>query len=68
MYEDLINGNHNEEVNYHVHNNLLYHFGKHCIPKYEGVNVIREAHTSLIFCHFGVGKIVAKLQRYCYCP
>ena len=30
--------------------------------------VIREAHTSLITGHFGVGNIVVKLHRYCYWP
>jgi hypothetical protein len=30
------------------------------------VHVIREAHTSLIFDHFGIGKTIAQLQRYCY--
>ena len=49
-----------------MHNNLLYHLGKFCIPRDERVNVIREAHTSLISGHFGVGKIVAQLQQYCY--
>ena len=32
----------------------------------EKVNIIREAHSSLIVGHFGVSKIVAHLQRYCY--
>ena len=30
--------------------------------------MIREAHTSLILGHFGVGKIVAQLQKFCYWP
>jgi hypothetical protein len=29
---------------------------------------IREVHSSLIAGHFGVGKTVANLQRYCYWP
>jgi hypothetical protein len=53
---------------YYMHDNLLYHLGKLCIPRDERVNVIREAHTSLISGHFGVGKIVAQLQRYFYWP
>jgi hypothetical protein len=42
-----------------VHDNLLYHFGKLCIPKYERVDVIIEAHTSLFYGHFKVGKTIA---------
>jgi hypothetical protein len=30
--------------------------------------VIREAHTSLVFGHFGVGKTMTHLQRFCYWP
>ena len=30
--------------------------------------MIREAHTSLISRHFGVGKTVAQLQKFCYWP
>jgi hypothetical protein len=62
----LIHGN--QQLYYHVHENLLYHLGKLCIPKDERVNVIREAHTSLISGHFGVGKTVAQLWRYFYWP
>jgi hypothetical protein len=32
MYETLCHSNHVEELDYHVHNNLLYHLGKLCIP------------------------------------
>jgi len=46
----------------------LYHLGKLCITQGEKINIIREAHTSLIDGHFGVGKTVAQLQRYCYWP
>ena len=46
----------------------MYHLGKNCIPQSERVHVIREAHTSLISGHFGEGKIVAQLQKFCYCP
>jgi hypothetical protein len=49
-----------------MYDNLLYHLGKLCIPRDERVNVIREAHTSLISGHFGVSKIVAQLHRYFY--
>ena len=57
-----------EELDYHVHNKLLYHLGKFCIPKGERAHIIREEHTSLIAGHFGLGKIVAQLQCYCYWP
>ena len=50
-----------EELNYHVHDKLLYHLGKVCIPLSERVYVIKEAHTSLIFGHFGVVKTIAQL-------
>ena len=59
VHDSLTTGMHNEGVEYHLHNNLLYHLVKLCIPKDERVIVIREAHTSLIFGHFGVGKILA---------
>jgi hypothetical protein len=49
-----------------VHEFFLYHLGKLCIPKDERVNVIREAHTSIVSGHFGVGKAIAQLQRCCY--
>jgi hypothetical protein len=51
-----------------VHDKLLYHLGKLCIPWGERFNIIREAHSSLIAGHFGVGKTMANLQRYCYWP
>jgi hypothetical protein len=68
VYETLCHSNHVEELDYHVHNNLLYHLGKLYIPQGERINIIREVHSSLIAGHFGVGKIVANLQRYCYWP
>jgi hypothetical protein len=68
VYEILCHSNHVEELDYHVHDNLLYHLGKLCIPQGERINIIREAHSSLIAGHFGVGKTVANLQRYCYWP
>ena len=68
MYESLSQGNQNEELDYHVHNSLLYHLGNFCIPQGERNNIIREVHTSLIVGHFGVGNIVENLQRYCYWP
>jgi hypothetical protein len=55
-------------LDYHVHDNLLYHLGKLCIPQGERINIIREAHSSLIVGHFGVGKTMTILQRYCYWP
>ena len=68
VYASLSQGNQIEELDYHVHNSLLYHFGKSCIPQGERNNIIREVHTSLIVGHFGVGKMVANIQRYCYWP
>ena len=65
-YETLTHGTQVEELDYHVHNKLLYHLGKLCTPKGERAHIIREARTSLIVGHFGVGKTVAQLQRYCY--
>ena len=40
--------------------------GKLCTPQGERNNIIRDAHTSLIVGHFGVGKTIVNLQRYCY--
>ena len=68
VYESLSQGNQNEELYYHVHKILLYHLGKLCIPWGERNSIIREVHTSLIVGHFGVGKTVVNLQRYCYGP
>jgi hypothetical protein len=68
VYATLCHSNHVEELDYHVHDNILYHLGKLCIPQGERINIIREAHSSLISGHFGVGKTVANLQRYCYWP
>jgi hypothetical protein len=48
VYETLCHSNHVEEPDYHLHNNLLYHLGKLCIPQGERINIIREAHSSLI--------------------
>ena len=51
-----------------MHNNLLFHLGKLCIPQGERLSVMREAHSSLIVGHFGVRKTVTHIQRYCYWP
>jgi hypothetical protein len=64
VYEVLSHGNQNKELDYHVHDNLLYHLGKFCILRDERENVIREAHTSIIYDHFGVGKTIPQLQIY----
>ena len=58
----------NKQSEYYMHDSLLYHLVKLCIPRDERVNVIREAHTSLISGHFGVGNTFSQLQRYCYWP
>jgi hypothetical protein len=55
-------------LDYHVHDKILYHLGKLCIPQGERVNIIRESHSSLISIHFGVGKMVNNLKRYWYWP
>ena len=68
VYESLRHVYHIEELNCHIHDKLLYHLGKICILQCERVHVIREAHTSLIPGHFGVGKVVAQLQNFCYWP
>jgi hypothetical protein len=52
--------------NYCMQGKLLYHLGKLCIPTSERVHVIQEAHISLMFGHFGVGKTMAHLHRFCY--
>ena len=57
-----------EELDYHVKDRLLYHYGKLCIPQTERAKIIREARTYLISGHFGVSKIVAQLQRFFYWP
>lgn len=64
VYDALTKSVHNEGVECHLHNNILYHLSKLCVPRDERVNVIRETNTSLIYGHFRVGKIVAQLQRY----
>ena len=61
-----MHGTKTKELNYRIHDKLLYHLGKICIPHNERVHVIREAHTSLITSHFGVGKTIAYIKRYCY--
>jgi len=68
VYASLSQGKQIEELDYHVHNSLLYHLGKLCIPHRERNNIIRDAHTSFTAGHFGVGKIVVNIQRYCYWP
>ena len=68
IYESLTHCAQVEEVNYHIHDMLLYHLGKFCIPQIERVHVIREAHSSRISGHFGVSKTMAQIQRYCYWP
>lgn len=55
-------------IDNNVHDKLLYHLGKLCIPQGERVKLITEVHTYLIVGYFGLGKIVAQLQRYCYWP
>ena len=41
---------------YHLQDGLLYMLDKLCVPKGECLQLIREAHTSKVAGHFGVGK------------
>ena len=66
IYESLTHGSQVEEINYHVHDKLLYHLGKLCIPQTERAHVVQEAHSSRISGHFGVSKPMVQVQRYCY--
>ena len=61
IYHRLTLGNGNRNIELHMHDGLLYHLGKLCIPKGERSDLIREAHTSHISGHFGVGKNLANL-------
>lgn len=65
-YEKLTHGS--QVGNYHLQDKLLYHLGKLCIPTSERVHVILEAHTFLVFGHFGVGKTMYHLHTFCYQP
>jgi len=66
VYEELTHGNQCEELDFHVHDNLIYNIGKLCVPKDERESVIKESHTFLISGHFGLGNTVAQLNIYCY--
>ena len=66
VYAALCQANQVEELDYHVNDKILYHIGKLCIPQGERVNIIREAHSSLIAGHFSVVKTVENLKRYFY--
>jgi hypothetical protein len=68
VYATLCHSNQVEDLDYHVHEKILYNLGKLCIPQGERVNIIREVHSSLITGHFGVGKMMDNLQRHCYWP
>lgn len=54
--------------NFHLQNRLIYYFNALCIPIRDRVGLIREAHTSKIAQHFGVGKILHKFKRFVYWP
>jgi hypothetical protein len=62
VYATFCRINQVEELDSYVHGKLLYH-GKLCFSQGERVNMIRKAHYSLVANHFGVGKMVASLQR-----
>jgi hypothetical protein len=57
-----------KKSNYHLQNGLLYKVDKLCVPKGERLQIIKEAYTSKVARHFGVGKTIANLQRYVYLP
>lgn len=61
---------HDSEIvlEYHLHDVLLYMLDKLCVPKVELLQLIREAHTYKLTENFGVGMIVANLQRYVCWP
>jgi hypothetical protein len=61
VYTTLFHSNQVEELDYYVHDTILYQIGNLCIPQGKRVNIIREAHSSLIAGHFGVGKTVVNL-------
>jgi hypothetical protein len=51
------------KVDYHLQNGLLYKLDKFYVHKGERSYLIREAHTSKVVGHFGVGKIVASIYK-----
>jgi Lhr-like helicase len=55
VYATLCRANQVEELDSYVYGKLLYH-NKLCFSQGERVNMIREAHSSLVVGHFGVGK------------
>jgi hypothetical protein len=61
VYATLSHPNQVEELDSYVHGKLL-NLGKLCFSQGESVNMIREAHSSLVAGHFGVGKTVARLK------
>ena len=52
--------------NFHLEDGLLCHLGHLCVPSSECANLIWESHYSKVVGHFGVGKMVAVLQKYFY--
>jgi hypothetical protein len=61
IYANLFRANQVEEMDSYVHGKLLY-LGKLCFSQGERVNMIREAHSSRVVVHFGMDKMVARLQ------
>jgi len=57
----LSHGNENGNIDFHMHDGLLFHLGKLCIPNGERNDLSREAHTSRISEYFGVEKTLANL-------
>jgi len=65
VYQQLQSQSHvhdgDNTVDYHLQDGLLYRLDKLCVPKGEHLQLIREAHTSKVAGHFGVGKTMANL-------
>ena len=52
---------HDGKDEYHLHNGFLYKLENICVPKGEILQLIKEAHTSKVVGHFGIGIIVSNL-------
>jgi len=55
-------------IDYHLQDGLLYRLDMLCVPKGEQLQLIGEAHTSMVVGHFGLRKTMANLHRYVYWP
>ena len=48
VYKSLSQGNHVEGLDYHLHDNLLYHLGKLCIPQGERLDMIHHKRCTYV--------------------